>query len=215
MRVLSAPRRVLAVEFENRRELTLTMCRMEEFYESPHKLIRGNSFTWEQFLNAYMDEAGTLDYFSKWEGFNVPRRSLDLFKRLFVPTNREAELLNRFYEGKFEYLIAVDVNSDPTVLPHELSHALFEMDNAYAHTAVDKISDSGLFEEMSRHLLAAEYPDQTFVLLSEVNAYLATSAENELEEMFPGMRMPYHPLRRELVALWEKASVDNASCTAV
>lgn len=213
--MLPALRKVLAVEFPNRRELTLTMCRMEEFYESPFDDIQGHSFTWEQFLSRYAAEDGTLNYFSKWEGFNVPRRSLDQFKRLFTPTDREAELLNRFYHGGYDYLIAVDVNSDSTVLLHEFCHALFELDNGYAHAVADAISNSGMFEELSKHLIAAEYPNQFFVLLSEVNAYLATSSEQELDELFPGMGMARHPLRRELVALWEKASVDNSSCAAV
>ena len=215
MRILPAPPKVLAIEFPNRRELTLTMCRMQEFYESPFADIRGQSFTWEQFLSHYATEDGTLDYFSKWEGFNVPKRSIDAFMRLFELSDREAVLLWGPYQGRFEYLIAVDMNSDPSTLQHELCHAVFEMDNGYAHVAVDKISNSGLFEELSKHLIAAGYPDQVFVLLSEVNAYLATSTKEELDELFPDMNIFESELRAELVAMWEKASVDNPSSAAV
>ena len=209
MRILSAPKGILAVELPNRRELTLTMCRMGEFYESPYPEIMGNSFTWEQFLGRYAREDGGLDYFAKWDGFNVPGGILDLFKRTFILSDREAELLDKFYEGRFEYLIAVEVGSDPTTLQHELCHAIFEMDNRYAHSVVDTISDSGLFEKLSRHLIAAEYPDKATVLLSEANAYLATSNEGELEETVPGAKIATSDLRRSLIDLWSQASEEH------
>ena len=56
--------RILALSFPSEKELTLTLFRMAEFYESDSPKIRGKNFTFDEFVDHYADKKGNLDYFS-------------------------------------------------------------------------------------------------------------------------------------------------------
>ena len=179
---------VLQVEFSSRREMTLSMCRTEEFFESPFQSVRGKYFSLEDFLFTYADETGRIDYFHEWEGFNVPRTALDRFNCLFKDqTKREKEILALVLETDCAYLIATESDGDPTTFEHELAHAKYALDPKYRKAVRDIImpmpKDLGF--RMQADLRAAGYPDDRELLLDEVHAYLKTSTEKELLETFP------------------------------
>jgi hypothetical protein len=183
--------------------MTLTMARVEEFYESPHANIKGRYFTWEQFIDAYSDEKGTLTYFSEWEGFNVPAEYLCRFRNMFLDLSaREAWLLS-VVDGA-DYVIATDAESDPSTLPHELAHARYRLDNAYRKSVqqIIKPMPKDLSLRFQRDLLAAGYPDDVDIMLDEIHAYLKTSTEDELLEAFLNVaapeRAPYEAALRQL-----------------
>ena len=70
--------------FDTQYELCSTMMRMEEFYESPYKNIRGKYFTLEEFMDTYAKNKGNFTYTSDWNGFNVPSEVIDAFWSTFT-----------------------------------------------------------------------------------------------------------------------------------
>ena len=63
---------ILQFSFDSQKELTLTFFRIQEYYESALTNIVGKKFSVFDFLNGYLDDAGKIDYFSFWSGFNFP-----------------------------------------------------------------------------------------------------------------------------------------------
>ena len=60
--------------FPNQYELASTFIRLQEFYESPYKEIKGQYFTLEKYMDRYAkdQEDNKFTYFEDWNGFNVP-----------------------------------------------------------------------------------------------------------------------------------------------
>ena len=71
------------LKFPNQYELT--MIRLQEFYESPYKNIRGKHFTLEQYMDAYAKHKGNFTYCSDWNGFNIPSIVIQDFFIIFHP----------------------------------------------------------------------------------------------------------------------------------
>src|ERR1700760_4146537 len=69
--------------FENQYSCCSTFLRLQEYYESPIKGIRGNYFTLEQFMDAYAETKGNFTYTLDWGGFNVPGHVIKKFFDLF------------------------------------------------------------------------------------------------------------------------------------
>ena len=188
MKIIPSITGVLCLEFESRIELTLSMCRIQEFYESPFENIKGNYFTMEEFIGAYYADGHKESYFDYWEGFNIPKTSLLQFFLEFNEhlTMREQKIHDVFMGGDFDYLIAVDVKSDPTTIDHELSHARYALDAEYygnCKKIVSGISDD-LYQRLLSDLLLGDYPDDNEILDDEIHAYLKTSTEEELINVF-------------------------------
>ena len=178
--------KVLHLEFDSRIEMNLSICRIQEFYESPYDNIKGKYFTLEQFIRTYSDKEGNINYFSYWEGFDIPRKSIAEFQRLFLDISYlESKILDLFTED-YEYLIATDVSCDPTTLQHELAHAKYSLDEEYRNK-VNQILfnlDGRTLNKMIKDLLDGEYPDDPYILLDEIHAYLLTSKDFELQSVF-------------------------------
>jgi hypothetical protein len=194
---------VLHLEFATRKDLTLTMARVQEFYESPYPHIKGRYFTWAQFVDAYSDDKGNLTYFQEWEGFNVPRAILTTFYQIFTDLSPREEWL-RTVSDECEYLIGTDKDSDPSAVLHELAHAKYKLNPEYrkqVRAITDKMTQDLGFR-FQRDLRAADYPDDVEILRDEVHAYLKTSTEEELVETFPSVspeeRAPYEAALRLL-----------------
>ena len=62
------------VSMENTYDLAMTFCRVQEFYESPFKEIRGKHFDMTEFQRLYSMRLGEglFTYPHDWAGFNVP-----------------------------------------------------------------------------------------------------------------------------------------------
>ena len=58
--------------YPNQYLLCSTHIRLQEFFESPFKEIKGKYFTLEQYMDRYAAEYGNFTYFSEWHGMNVP-----------------------------------------------------------------------------------------------------------------------------------------------
>ena len=192
MNIIQSIKGVLHLEFRNRTELTLSMCRIQEFFESTHEHIRGKVFTLEAFLATYYAPGHDIDYLAYWEGFNVPAASLnDFFNRYGDNiTLRESVIKHAWKSGEFKYLIAVEENGAQDVIDHELAHARYALDEGY-RMVCNKIIASmhndhhAMYCKALKNLLDAGYPDDGDIMYDELHAYLRTSTESELTETFP------------------------------
>ncbi len=182
--------KVLHIVFDSRPLMNISMCRLDAFCESQYDNLRGKYFTLESFIAHNCDKDGKIDYFSYWEGFNIPKDKINKFKKLFRGNISvlEAEILKHFI-GDYEYLICTDQNSDPTTLKHELLHAKYSLDKEYRVKIIVKISgfDLDTIFKMTSDLIAGGYPDELPIIFDEIQAYLLTSTNKELKEVFPSI----------------------------
>jgi hypothetical protein len=189
MNILTPLPGVCHILFDSRKDLTLALCRIQEFHESPHDWIRGKHFTFGEFVEAYMNEKGVIDYWSYWDGFNVPRETMDRFNVMFFDkTDREVDVLQAAIES--EYLIATAKDSHANTLPHELAHAKYALDAKYKE-AMQKMVHAippKTKHRMMDDLVSLRYPSVNAILEDEIQAYLLTSSLPELAETFASIR---------------------------
>jgi hypothetical protein len=190
MKVIPSIPGVLHLEFPTRKELTLSMCRIEEFYESPYDNIRGKIFTWDEFLETYTKEDGTLDYFAYWDGFNVPGNVVQWFFCAHVRefSTRENTIYRVWQHSKTEYLIATQEGCAQDIVEHELAHARYYLNQNYKARMDNAIANFGTenMYAITQGLLSdTRYADKPELLNDEIQAYLATSEYPELEQKFP------------------------------
>ena len=178
--------RVLHLQFETRLQMTLAMCRMQEFYESPYPHIRAQYFSFEDFIAAYAKPDGTLDYFNYWDGFNIPPTSIAAFKTVFDDkSNRELRILSAWELADKPYLIATDSDY---ALAHEIAHARWHMEPEYRANArvIIEAMTPALREELWRCLKANErYVNDPQLLDDEIQAYVGADDEEECRRVFP------------------------------
>ena len=69
---------VFAVVVEDDYQLAMTLCRVQEFYESSNEEFRGKNFSIWKFMDWYSREHnGSFTYASDWAGFNIPFEVLE------------------------------------------------------------------------------------------------------------------------------------------
>lgn len=209
MKIVPSIEGVLHIQFATRLELTLTMCRLQEFYESPYPSIKGKYFSMEDFIKAYSDEKGAIEYFSYWDGFNVPVKVMQEFlARFHDKTKRERLIYAAWDLGDYKYLICTEDGSDPTTAAHEIAHARYAMEPQYQYYVdmeLEKIPQ-GLRWRMQNDLVGGGYPQDHNILGDEIHAYLSTSTEEELLETFPSVKPEErHPIEAALRYVAESA----------
>jgi hypothetical protein len=185
---------VLHLLFDSKLELTLSMCRIQEFYESPFKKIKGNIFTLEDFIEVYADSNGILEYFEEWDGFNIPKNPLeDFYIKFNNLTIREKTIRDLWFNPNkdYKYLIATETFSDPSTYDHELCHALWAIKPEY-RISCQRVTESipkDVLIEIKKYLVKEGYPDNEDILNDEVQAYLKTSEIYEFIQMFPSIKL--------------------------
>jgi hypothetical protein len=114
----------LLLEFPTQKELTLHFFRISEFFESDSENIKGKRFSFDEFVDHYSDKKGNLDYFSYWEGFNIPVKILVEFAKTFFEdlSEREIKILKAVSESKINqtdgYVVACKEGDKITLLDH-------------------------------------------------------------------------------------------------
>lgn len=199
---LKLKNKVVYVEFPNRKELTRTVGRLGEFYESAHKHIRGKYFDLDTFIDTFMDSDGNISYYNDWSGYNIPGNIVVDFLHLFECmqlSDRELDLLDnvdtilfnmgnadvRFSVGDF-YLIAY-MEGDTETIDHEICHAAYYLNKDYKKAAnkLIKTLNPVVVESMTVDLIKMGYNKS--VCKDEINAYLATSSLSYLKNRFGNM----------------------------
>jgi hypothetical protein len=166
------------LEFSSQKDLTSSMLRFQEYYESPK--FRGKFFSLDEFISWYKKtKNGRFSNFSDWSGFNFPSKILKAFRNgnFGKLTRRERIVLNSLpKEGKF-YVIAThksrDKNWDQSVMDHEVAHSLFYLNKNYRRQAL-KILEKVKLKPIFKYLKKLGYAKSVF--LDEAHAYLGVDS---------------------------------------
>lgn len=175
---------VIFLQFENQYETCSTFMRLQEFYESPIKGIRGQVFSLEKFMDLYAKTQGNFTYTTDWGGFNVPGHIVDRFFEMYEGDLLEKEITLRDAiqapEGPY-YVIAM---YGYDALEHELAHALFYLNPEYRKYVkkMVKALPKSTHKTIETWLLNKGYSKPQ--VIDEINAYLATSSKEELIQRF-------------------------------
>lgn len=180
---------VVHLSFPNRKELTLSLCRVQEFYEAANEQLRGKYFSWEAFVDAFSDNDGKISYFSFWSGFNFPGASylafLDAFRADLTDREKRVreEILRAVVGGSPFYVIGT-LNGAEETLRHETLHALYHINDSYRMEAEGLVlgMDHEPRSRMREGLVILGYGDN--VLRDEIQAYLGSGDEKELNQRF-------------------------------
>lgn len=164
------------LKFQNQRDMTKTMLRFQEHYESPNKEFTKRGFTLEEYKEWYKksQKKDQFTYYTDWSGFNLPCYVLNTFyngefKRL---SQDEQDVLNCFYPihkaGVKFYIIATYDESD---LAHEKAHGLYYLEPEY-RKAVKRIisSKKKQLTEFIKELKTMGYSDE--LIDDELHAYI-------------------------------------------
>jgi hypothetical protein len=167
------------LEFESRRDLTSTLVRFQEHYESPK--FRNKIFSLEKFVEWYRSKKKRFTYFSDWEGFNFPSYVLKPFYegKFDVLTTREKQVLDLFTGKKNFYVIGTyksDSHRDnKSTKKHEIAHAMFYLNKKYRASVEKELSKIDL-RPICRYLKRIGYHKEVFV--DECHAYLLTEPDD-------------------------------------
>lgn len=183
---------VLLVSFPNRKELTFTMCRVEEFYEAASDKLRGQVFTWAEFIDEFTDDEGHMDYFHSWSGFNVPGATFNTWMTNFKDmSSRELELIRLVMNGvsnitdlDSRYYIIAAVTGGSEIEDHEIAHATYYVNEDYK-IAMDELNAK--LDADARLLLINSFTDLGYsatVHEDELQAFLGTSTSQYLNNRF-------------------------------
>lgn len=183
MKIEEIKESVFHIRFESKYLVTSTFMRLQEFYESPIKSIKGKYFSIEKYMDEYAKLKGNFTYNSDWSGFNVPDYIVRVFFELFDfdLTQKEKNLKkcisNLLSKNQKFYLIATYDDDD---LAHEIAHGYYYLDDLYRECMDGLIDQLQHKREFSDCLLDRGYNKE--VLNDEIQAYLATSDMDYLKE---------------------------------
>ena len=162
-------------------DLTMTFCRVQEFYESPFKQIRNKKFSLIEFMKLYSKKNGSFTYAQDWGGFNVPGKVVAKLYEIGIDDYNEYDsvieeihnTINKEIQEKNNYyLIAADNNSK--TVEHEVCHAFYTLNENY-RKAINKVLKklkNSVYKKASRALFDLGYGKST--LLDEFQAYFIT-----------------------------------------
>lgn len=179
---------VVLLTFKNQYETCSTFMRLQEFYESPFRDIKGKFFTLEDFMDRYAKGQGNFTYTTDWGGFNVPGHVVREFFKTF-----NGELLNKEegfrellqpYMDRDQKFYVIGLYSDDAY-EHELCHALYYLRPDYKAKADALVK---ALPKIIRDFLTGWLLDKGYsmpLVVDEINAYLSTtSTKKELERRF-------------------------------
>jgi len=93
---------VILLTFETQYELTMSMVRIQEFYECPSNQFQGKYFELEEYMDYWAKNFGygAFDYPKRWNGFNVPGAVIVEWLKALAESHgalrqKELDVLNR------------------------------------------------------------------------------------------------------------------------
>lgn len=200
-KVLRPQKNIIHLKFKLKRDLTKTMLRFQEHFESPK--FRNQIFSLDQFKAWYItvpENKNKFNYYSKWSGFNFPSKILKPFyEGKFDPlTPEEKTILDllRDETGKF-YVIATFNNED---LKHETAHARFYIDPKY-RKEVKKVIKTIDAKPIFKTLKEMGYDKSVWI--DEVHAYLLEDEAYFVKEFSVDVEN-YKEARKQLAEIYRK-----------
>jgi hypothetical protein len=192
--------KVFLVTIDNSYDLAMTFCRVQEFYESPYKEIRGKVFNMIEFQRLYSIKRNE-NFFSypiDWSGFNIPsnviedffdkfnfnfdKHDYNLYDQTFEDIHSEIISKSEFNEcGKY-YIIASEPDNKDTI-NHELSHAFYYLYPEYKKEAdkiINKIPEP-IYNKLKNTLFDLGYNSK--VIKDEIQAYLANDYDTITQDI--------------------------------
>lgn len=168
-------------KIEDMYDLAMTFCRVQEFYESPFKQIRGHRFTLVELMATYAKKNdGSFSYPLDWGGFNVPGPVVsDLYDHEIKDFNVYDDIITTIHDkiveevGSTNYYL-IGSNSDKMTIAHECAHALYFLDKEYKANAkliLNKLHKS-VYKKAENVLSELGYDKS--VTDDELQAYLST-----------------------------------------
>lgn len=169
--------RIYLLIFKNQYEITSTLLRFQEYYESP--FFRGKIFSLKEFKEWYIKnspngkKSGRFTYYTDWNGFNIPSYILKPFyKGKFNPlSQKEKRLLDLFENNKSRYYIVgihKNMKNVEDILKHETAHGLFYTNQKYKKDVLAILKEFDI-EKIKEELRYKGYCEE--VLNDEVHAY--------------------------------------------
>ena len=118
----------LLVEYNTQKDLALSFCRVEEYYEGKPS-VNGKYLILEEFLDQFMDKNGKINYFEYWTGFNIPGNIFTQWFRQNASdkTRWETELaeeVSKKLDMSKPYYVIGGKKGDMNTIDHEIAHAL-------------------------------------------------------------------------------------------
>lgn len=184
--------------FETQFETNSTLLRFSEYVESPFKNIKGQFFTYEQYMQSYADNQSNKEftYFVDWSGFNIKGETFITVQKLFKKDlwEREKQLLDMLspwiQSKKKFYVIGTSLagSKNQSLIDHETAHALSYMNPQYFKaqdrnlTALKK-HHKDVYNGLSESLANIGYGKA--VIRDEIQAYMSSTSDSKLKKMFP------------------------------
>jgi len=179
--------KIYCILFKSYREMGRTMLRFEEHYECTSAYFRKNPFTLKEYKAWYKTAlhggtTGKFTYYTDWGGYNLHAENLlpfydGTFKYI---TKREKQLLYAFrdMEPYDFYIIGLvgDSRDWTEELSHELSHAMFRVNETYRKRTTKIIKKCmHKLSTLNKYLRSEGYCRG--VMIDEATAYLACDSE--------------------------------------
>lgn len=191
--------RVYAAVIPNRYERGMLFCRYQEFYESPHRKIKGKIISFEEMMNVYvkLNKLDSFNYPAEWAGYNLPSqvlwKAVDEFHYSYkgngydelmknIAFYCENDVLNKTGERKPWYLICAE-SSESSLMKHELAHGLYYTNKEYYNSCQLLINNMRKidYESIKKKLIKMQYCPDKKIIDDEIQAYLSTG-------LYPSMK---------------------------
>ena len=189
------------LEFNKQKDLAMSFCRVQEYYESDLSKLNGKFFSFYEFIDALTKDDGTINYFSYWNGFNIPGNVYEKWKKgVGELTTHEKKLDNAIYssiDSDKPYYVIGGIANDRLTINHELAHAMFSLKTEAKNlnkTSVVYLKEACSLNEEFSEKYKKEYDSfikslkkQGYgenVIQDEIQAYMSTSNKKELVEVF-------------------------------
>lgn len=201
---------IVLLVFENRKDITSTLLRFQEYYESPK--FRGKIFSLDEFKKWYVKNSasgkktGNFTYYRDWGGFNIPSYIFkDFRKGRFNPLSQKEQKVIDILKIVREpfYVIGIFKKHKKifSLLDHELKHGLFYTNSDYRN-AVQAILAKFNLKKINSKLEKKGYHSD--VWLDEIQAYANDSSEyiryqisKPARKMLKKVYNKYSPLNRK------------------
>ena len=178
MQVIKITDQIYQFNYKNLRTMSKAFLRLQEHYESPY--FKDKVFTVSEFREWYIKEYGVFDYYSSYDGFNIPStvvtKFLDPNSSFKHPSYEEKALLRELkaiyqvHKNNPFYIIGTHTG-EPSAIRHELAHALWHINKEYRNRAISIMDFSNVnYDPMIKGFLQKHYHKS--VWHDEIHAYL-------------------------------------------
>ncbi|MEI7480113.1 MAG: hypothetical protein WCJ59_00610 [bacterium] len=176
---------IILLVFNSRRDVSSTLLRFQEYYESPE--FKNKFFSLKEFKTWYIKNSKDgkrnkkFTYYEDWGGFNIPGESFKPFLLgRFDPLTAKEKRILEIVRGVNNPFYVIGVFGDGNVvkkhfIDHELKHALFYTNAEYKKEVLAVLSGHN-FSEVEKKLGNKGYNKSVFI--DEIHAYATDSSQS-------------------------------------